>query len=114
MRSHSRLPRRSQLGGGRAPRPGVLFRSATVLEAAANVTTVVFDKTGTLTEGRPSVTDVIPAAGVHEAVMLALAAAADSQSEHPLATAIVAAAKQRALVVDAPSHFEAIPGHGVQ
>jgi len=102
------------VGVGRATRAGVLFRNATVLQAAANVTTVVFDKTGTLTEARPSVTDVIPAAGVEEAVILRLAAAADSQSEHPLATAIVAAAKQRALEVDAPSHFEAVPGHGVQ
>jgi len=92
----------------------VLFRNATVLEAAAKVDTVVFDKTGTLTEGRPSVTDVIPVAGVEGAEILRLAAAADAQSEHPLATAVVAAAKKRALVVDPPSHFEAVPGHGVQ
>src|SRR5213082_2769136 len=102
------------VGVGRAARAGVLFRNATVLEAAAKVDTVVFDKTGTLTEGRPSVTDVIPAAGVDEAEVLRLAAAADAQSEHPLATAVLAAAKQRALVVDPSSHFEAVPGHGVQ
>src|SRR5213078_1880815 len=102
------------VGVGRAARAGVLFRNATVLEAAARVDTVVFDKTGTLTEGRPSVTDVIPAAGVSEAEILRLAAAADAQSEHPLATAVVAAAKQGALVVYPPSHFEAAPGHGVQ
>src|SRR3989442_867283 len=102
------------VGVGRAARAGVLFRNATVLEAAAKVDTVVFDKTGTLTEGRPSVTDVIPVAGVEEAEILRLAAAADAQSEHPLATAVVQAAKQRALVVDPPSYFEAIPGHGVQ
>ncbi len=102
------------VGVGRAGRAGVLFRNATVLEAAAKVDTVIFDKTGTLTEGRPSVTDIIPAAGVEEAEILRLAAAADAQSEHPLATAVVAAAKQRALVVDPPSHFEAIPGHGVK
>src|SRR5205807_388086 len=83
-------------------------------EAAAQVDTVIFDKTGTLTEGRPSVTDVIPAAGVEEAEILRLAAAADAQSEHPLATAVVEAAKRRALVVDPPSHFEAVPGQGVQ
>src|SRR5207253_2809641 len=82
---------------GRAARAGVLFRNATVLEAAAKVDTVVFDKTGTLTEGRPSVTDVIPAAGVEEVEILRLAAAADAQSEHPLARAVVEAAKQRAL-----------------
>src|SRR6266516_2025247 len=102
------------VGVGRAARAGVLFRNATVLEAAARVDTVVFDKTGTLTEGRPSVTDVIPAAGVEETEILRLAAAADAQSEHPLATAVVAAAKKRALVVDPPSHFEAVPSHGVQ
>ena len=102
------------VGVGRAAREGVLFRNATVLEAAATVDTVVFDKTGTLTEGRPSVTDVIPAAGVEEVEILRLAAAADAQSEHPLARAVVEAAKQRALVVDPPSRFEAVPGHGVQ
>src|SRR6267378_449332 len=102
------------VGVGRAARAGVLFRNAAVLEAAAQVDTVVFDKTGTLTEGRPSVTDVVPAAGVDEAEILRLAAAADAQSEHPLATAVVEAAKKRALVVDPPSHFEAVPGHGVR
>jgi len=102
------------VGVGRAARAGVLFRNATVLEAAAKVDTVVFDKTGTLTEGRPSVTDVIPATGVDEAEILRLAAAADAQSEHPLATAVVAAAKQRALGVDPSSQFEAVPGHGVK
>src|SRR5438876_993176 len=102
------------VGVGRAARAGVLFRNATVLEAAAKVDTVVFDKTGTPTEGRPSVTDVIPAAGVDEAEILRLASAADAQSEHPLATAVVEAAKKRALAVDPPSHFEAVPGHGVQ
>src|SRR5207244_8960363 len=71
------------VGVGRAARAGVLFRNATVLEAAAQADTVVFDKTGTLTEGRPSVTDIIPVAGVAEAEILRLAAAADAQSEHP-------------------------------
>src|SRR5437667_3192528 len=102
------------VGVGRAARGGVLLRNATVLEAAAKVDTVVFDKTGTLTEGRPSVTDVIAAAGVDEAEILRLAAAADAQSEHPLATAVVAAAKERALVADPPLQFEAVPGHGVK
>jgi P-type Cu2+ transporter len=102
------------VGVGRAARGGVLFRNATVLEGAARVDTVVFDKTGTLTEGRPSVTDILPMAGVSEHELLHLAAAADAQSEHPLATAIVAAARQRGLTVDPTSDFEAIPGHGVQ
>ncbi len=102
------------VGVGLAARTGVLFRNATVLEAAAQVDMVVFDKTGTLTEGRPSVTDIIPAAGVAEAEILRLAAAADAQSEHPLGAAVVAAARERALVVDPPSNFEAVSGHGVQ
>ncbi len=102
------------VGVGRAARAGVLFRNAAVLEAAAQVDTVVFDKTGTLTEGRPSVTDIIAAEGVAEAEIVRLAAAADAQSEHPIATAVVEAAKKRALAVDPPSHFEAVPGHGVQ
>lgn len=102
------------VGVGRAARAGVLFRNAAVLEAAAQVDTVVFDKTGTLTEGRPSVTDITPVAGVEEAEILRLAAAADAQSEHPLATAVVEAAKNRALVIESPSHFEAVAGHGVK
>src|SRR5881398_3688420 len=102
------------VGVGRAARAGVLFRNAAVLEAAAHVDAVVFDKTGTLTEGRPSVTDIIPAEGMAEEEILRLAAAADAHSEHPLAAAVVAAARERALVVDPPSDFEAVPGHGVQ
>jgi len=102
------------VGVGRAARAGVLFRNAAVLEAAAQADTVVFDKTGTLTEGRPSVTDLISAPGVSDAEVLRLGAAADAQSEHPLAAAVVEAARQRALVLDAASHFEAVPGHGVR
>src|SRR5437764_8448734 len=102
------------VGVGRAARAGVLFRSATVLAAAATVDTVVFDKTGTLTEGRPPGTDLIPSARAAEADILRLAAGADRESEHPLATAVVAAAKLRRLRVDPPSHFEAVPGQGVQ
>src|SRR5438477_1209048 len=100
------------VGVGRAARAGVLFRNAAVLEAAAQADTVVFDKTGTRTEGRPSVTDRISAPGVSDAEVLRLAAAADAQSEHPLAAAVVEAATRRALALDAASHFEAVPGHG--
>ncbi|HSD32151.1 MAG TPA: copper-translocating P-type ATPase [Gemmatimonadales bacterium] len=102
------------VGVGRAARGGVLFRNATVLEAAAGVDTVVFDKTGTLTQGRPSVTDLRPVPGVSEQELLHLAAAADAQSEHPLATAIVAKARDGGLTVDPTADFEAIPGHGVK
>jgi len=102
------------VGVGRAARAGVLFKNATVLEAAARLDTVVFDKTGTLTEGRPALADVVPDAGVDEAEVLRLAAAADAQSEHPLAAAIVAGAAARAIPVAAAHGFEAIPGYGVR
>ena len=102
------------VGVGRAARAGVLFKNATVLEAAARVDTVVFDKTGTLTEGRPALADVVPDAGVDEAEVLRLAAAADAQSEHPLAAAIVAGAAARAIPVAAAHGFEAVPGYGVR
>ena len=101
------------VGVGQAARAGVLFRNAAVLEATARVDTVVFDKTGTLTEGRPSVTDVIPVAGVAEVEVLRLAAAADAQSEHPLAAAVIDAAKQRELDLEPTSQFDAIAGQGV-
>jgi len=102
------------VGVGRAARAGVLFKNATVLEAAARVDTVVFDKTGTLTEGRPALADVVPYAGVDEAEVLRLAAAADAQSEHPLAAALVAGAAARAIPVATAHGFEAIPGYGVR
>ncbi len=102
------------VGVGRAARAGVLFKNATVLEAAARLDTVVFDKTGTLTEGRPALADVVPDAGVDEAEVLRLAAAADAQSEHPLAAAIVAGAAARAIPVAAAHGFEAVPGYGVR
>src|SRR5258705_7765396 len=101
------------VGVGQAARAGVLVRNAAVLGAAARVDTVVFDKTGTLTEGRPSVTDVIPVAGVAEVEVLRLAAAADAQSEHPLAAAVIDAAKQRELDLEPTSQFDAIAGQGV-
>ena len=101
------------VGVGRAARAGILFRNATVLEETALVDTIVFDKTGTLTEGRPAVTEVIPAPGQSETEVLRLAAAADAQSEHPLAVAILEAARERGLPIARTARFEAIPGEGV-
>src|SRR2546422_1106517 len=75
------------VGVGRAARAGVLFKNATVLEAAARLDTVVFDKTGTLTEGRPSLADVVPDAGVDEAEVLRLPAAAGPPPPRPPAAA---------------------------
>ena len=101
------------VGVGRAARSGVLFRNATVLEAAARVDTVVFDKTGTLTEGKPSVTDLLPAPGVSEAEIFGMAASLEAGSEHPLARAVVEAAAARNVAHSPAQGFEAVPGYGV-
>ncbi|NUP53608.1 MAG: copper-translocating P-type ATPase [Catenulispora sp.] len=101
------------VGVGQGARGGVLFKNATALESTAGITTVVFDKTGTLTAGRPSVTDLVPADGVDEEELLRLAAGADQPSQHPLAEAIVGAARDRGLAVAVPADFDSVPGHGV-
>ncbi len=102
------------VGVGRGAREGVLFKNASALEATAGVDTVIFDKTGTLTEGRPALTDLIPAPGIPEADLLRLAASADQPSQHPLAEAIVKGAEARGVTVTKPEAFDSIPGHGVQ
>lgn len=101
------------VGVGTAARRGVLFKDAAALEGTAGIDTVVFDKTGTLTQGRPAVTDLVPADGTDETRLLALAAAADQQSQHPLAEAIVRAARERGIELPAAQRFDSVPGHGV-
>src|SRR3546814_20259528 len=83
------------------------------LQTLRDVTVVALDKTGTLTKGRPELTDLEPAAGFGSEEVLALVASVESQSEHPIAEAIVAAAAARGLDVSSPATFEAIPGYGV-
>jgi Cu2+-exporting ATPase len=101
------------VGVGQAARGGVLFKNATALEATAGVTIAVFDKTGTLTAGKPSVTDVVAADGADDGDLLRLAASADQPSQHPLAEAIVAAAREQGHDVRPPQQFDSVPGHGV-
>jgi Cu+-exporting ATPase len=98
---------------GKGAEHGVLIKSAAALELLHRVDTVVFDKTGTLTVGRPDVTDVVPGAGVGEDDVLALAAAAEQGSEHPLGEAIVRRAKQRGVALPPLTEFTAVPGQGV-
>ncbi|HET6211482.1 MAG TPA: heavy metal translocating P-type ATPase [Micromonosporaceae bacterium] len=100
------------VGVARAAEAGVLFKNATALEATAGVDAAVFDKTGTLTQGRPAVTDLVPAPDVPQDQLLRLAASADLSSQHPLAAAIVAAAKDRGLAVEPPEAFDSVPGQG--
>jgi Cd2+/Zn2+-exporting ATPase len=99
-------------------RHGVLFKGGAHIESLARVRVVAFDKTGTLTVGRPRVTDILPHAqpGVPATSadeLLALAAAVESRSEHPLARAIVAAAQERGLALVAAADLQAVPGKGV-
>ncbi|MEV6670936.1 heavy metal translocating P-type ATPase [Streptomyces sp. NPDC051162] len=98
-----------------AGRHGVLVKSAVVMERLGQVDQVALDKTGTLTEGTPRVTDIrpLPASGLDEDALLTLAAAAEHPSEHPLARAIVDAARARSLKIPLVSEFASAPGTGV-
>jgi Cu2+-exporting ATPase len=104
-------PTAIMVGTGLGARRGVLFKNAMALETSAHIDTVVMDKTGTLTKGEPEVTDVI-AVGVDEGEMLALVAAVERESEHPLAQAIVVEAERRGVSARRADDFESVPGHG--
>jgi P-type Cu+ transporter len=93
---------------------GVLIKGGEFLERAAKVDTIVFDKTGTLTAGKPSVTDVLPVAGLTAEELLRLAASAEKGSEHPLGEAVVDEAGRRTIGTSEPRDFQAIPGEGVR
>ena len=98
---------------GKAAELGVLIRNGDALQQAGELTTLVFDKTGTLTEGRPAVVDVRPAAGFTAEELLRLAGAVEKGSEHSLATAIVARARQQGGRLPRVRQFQALPGKGV-
>ncbi len=101
------------VGTGRGAQMGLLVRNAEVLEKAEGITDVVFDKTGTLTVGRPRVTGVHPSAGTSEGELLAVLAAVESGSEHPLARAVLAAAEERSVAAPRAAGVRAVPGGGV-
>ena len=103
-----------QVGTGKGARAGILIRSAEALETAHKLDTVVLDKTGTITAGRPALTDVRPAGRWDQDQLLALVAAAESDSEHPLATAIVTGAASRGMDVPQATGFGSVTGQGVQ
>jgi len=105
-------PMSVMVGTGRGAMAGVLIRNAEALEILEKVDTVVVDKTGTLTEGKPQVVAVTPAQGFSEAEVLRLAASVEAASEHPLADAIVRAARERNLALAPVTDFEAPTGKG--
>jgi Cu2+-exporting ATPase len=105
-------PTAIMVGTGLGARRGILFKNAVALEQLAGLDTVVFDKTGTLTEGRPAVVSVTALGAFGRDEALGLAAAVESQSEHPLAQAILAAARASLASVPAATRFAALPGYG--
>jgi Cu+-exporting ATPase len=106
-------PMSIMVGVGKGAMEGVLIKSAQALELLEKVDTLVVDKTGTLTEGKPAVIAVRPAPGGTDAEVLALAASLEQSSEHPLATAIVAAARKRSLTLHKATDFASVTGKGV-
>jgi Cu+-exporting ATPase len=101
-------------GTGVAAKFGILIKDAQALELAHKVDVVAFDKTGTLTVGQPRLADLVVAAGLSEDYVLKVAASLQSGSEHPLARAVVTAAQQRGLGVEAPDNVRAVPGRGTE
>ncbi len=101
-------------GDGEAARQGILMRSAASFQAYKDVSVVVMDKTGTITHGEPRVVEVMPAHGFTVDGLLAVAASAEQVSEHPLAQAVVNAAKAKELRLEPVEDFEAVPGKGVR
>ena len=104
-------PTAIMVGTGLGAQRGVLFKNAMALETSARIDTVVMDKTGTLTKGEPEVTDIITD-GIDEVEMLALVAAVERESEHPLARAVVLAAEARGATEMRAEAFDSVPGHG--
>jgi len=107
-------PMAVMVGSGAASKRGILVKSAMALEHAGRATHVVFDKTGTLTRGAPGMGQIELLDGADEREILRLAAAAELSSEHPIARAIVAAARERDIDIPHASNFNAIPGEGVE
>jgi Cu+-exporting ATPase len=105
-------PMSIMVGVGRGAREGILIRDAEALEAFERIDTIVIDKTGTLTEGKPKLVSVATAPGIDENLLLRLAASVEQASEHPLARAIIEAAKARNLSPEDVSGFAAHPGKG--
>ena len=106
-------PMSIMVGIGKGAGAGVLIKNGETLERLEKVDTLLLDKTGTLTEGKMRVTSVVPGAGFDEATVLSVGASLEQSSEHPLATAIIAAAAQRGLTLQDATHFVSITGQGV-
>ncbi|MGH2847208.1 MAG: heavy metal translocating P-type ATPase [Thermoleophilaceae bacterium] len=107
-------PTALMVGAGRGASMGVLIKGGEVLQRSRRIGTVVFDKTGTLTKGQTELVDVVPAAGEEKEEVLRLAAAVEALSEHPVAVAIAAGARERGIDLPEAERFESTAGHGVR
>ena len=107
-------PAAVMVGTGRGARLGILIHDAAALESAGRIEILAFDKTGTLTRGTPSVSDLLPADGVTDAELLAIAAGLEAGSEHPLARAVLARAQADGIVPAAIEDIRAVPGAGME
>jgi Cu+-exporting ATPase len=107
-------PMSIMVGVGRGAQLGILIRDAEALERLEKINVLAIDKTGTLTEGKPTLTEVIPASGTTEGDLLWLAASVEAASEHPLAAAIVAGAMKRNVLLKPVDGFESVTGEGVR
>ena len=107
-------PMAIMVGTGRGAKEGILISNAEALETMEKVNTLIVDKTGTLTEGKPKLTELIPAKGVKDTDLLLWAASLEKASEHPLAEAILTAAKEKNLQLVAVDGFESVTGKGVK
>ena len=101
------------VGSGAGAKAGILFKTAASLEAMGKTNIIVLDKTGTVTEGKPHVTDLVPAEGVSQETLLQTALALEAKSEHPLASAVVAWGKEQGVAAPELTGFTALPGHGL-
>ena len=101
------------VGNGMGARNGILFKTSEALENAGKINLIALDKTGTITEGRPKVTDLLPAEGISEETLLKYAAALEHRSEHPLGKAIVEYAGEKAGETEVKD-FRVLPGNGLQ
>lgn len=106
-------PTAIMVGTGRGAKQGILIKSAEALETAHSVDTVVLDKTGTITQGKLSVTDILPSEGVSKESLLLAAASIEARSEHPIAGAILSAAKEAGLSPEPVDDFILVPGGGL-
>jgi len=106
-------PTAVMVGTGKGAELGILIKSGEALETVHKIHTVLFDKTGTITQGKPALTDVVPAEGYSREEVLSLAASAELASGHPLADAIVSKAREKGLAISRADHVETMPGKGI-